>query len=367
MRLLRTGDRRLWLLLGLIVGVGLENKWNVAFFAFGLVVGLLLTPQRRLLHSWWVLAGGALALAIWAPDLVWQAAHGWPQFQVFSALQQDAGHNRSVYLPAQFLFVGLSLAPVWIAGLVWLFRSPQARAPTAPLAWMFVFILTLFFVLGGKPYYPGGTYTVLLAAGAVPVGRFLRDPRRRVLRPAPAIALIVVVAALLLPVALPLLPEKTLATVPVQNINYDLGEQIAWPRFVATVGRCLSVPAARGAPDRGDPDRELRGGGRHRPLRPVRGSARGLQRPQQLLALGAAAGAAGRHDRGEPRSGTAATLLLQRAQGRHLHERARRGERRAGRLDLRVQRPTRALGAHLAGRSQLRLSQSHLGERRRGQ
>lgn len=65
------------------------------------------------------------------------------------------------------------------------------------------------------------------------------------LRPAPAIALIVVVAALLLPVALPLLPEKTLATVPVQNINYDLGEQIAWPRFVATVaGVDRSLPPA---------------------------------------------------------------------------------------------------------------------------
>ena len=244
LRLLRTGNLRLWLLLGLIVGVGLENKWNAAFFAFGLVTGLLFTPERRLLRSRWVLAGGALALVLWAPDLIWQAAHGWPQFQVFSALQGDAAHNRAVYLPAQLLFVGLFLVPVWVAGLIWLFRNPAARRYRS-LAWMYVVIITLFFLLGGKPYYPGGMYTVLLAAGAVPSARFLRDPRRRVFRPVPAIALLVVVAALLLPLALPVLPAKTLATVPLQKIDYDLGEQIGWPRFVATVaGVYRSIPAA---------------------------------------------------------------------------------------------------------------------------
>jgi 4-amino-4-deoxy-L-arabinose transferase-like glycosyltransferase len=235
-RLLRTGNERLWAVLGLVLGIGLENKWNAAFFAFGLVTGLLLTPERRLLRSWWVAAGAGIALAIWAPNLLWQATHGWPQFQVFEALRGDAWHNRAVYVPAQIVYVGVLLAPVWVAGLVWLFRNPVGR-PFRSLAWMYVVLIALFFVLGGKPYYPGGMYTLLLAAGSIPIARYLRDPARRILKPTVAIVTLVAVSGLLLPIALPVLPVRDLATVPVQNINYDMGETVGWPQFAATVAR----------------------------------------------------------------------------------------------------------------------------------
>src|SRR5260221_1474086 len=42
-------------------------------------------------------------------------------------------------------------------------------------------------------------------------------------------------AAALLPVALPVLPASALRTVPLQKINYDLAESIAWPKQVALV------------------------------------------------------------------------------------------------------------------------------------
>ena len=42
-------------------------------------------------------------------------------------------------------------------------------------------------------------------------------------------------AAGAVPVALPVLPARTLHAVPLQKINYDLGETIAWPRIVALV------------------------------------------------------------------------------------------------------------------------------------
>jgi dolichyl-phosphate-mannose-protein mannosyltransferase len=72
-RLLRTGDERLWLLVGLVAGVGLLNKHLVLFFGFGLVAGLLLTEQRRRLASPWLWLGGALALLMWSTRMT-QAA-----------------------------------------------------------------------------------------------------------------------------------------------------------------------------------------------------------------------------------------------------------------------------------------------------
>src|SRR6202035_3235381 len=156
-----------------------------------------------------------------------------------AALQQSAGHNRAVYLIAQIIYTGLVLTPVWIAGLVWTLRNPAARR-LRPVGIASLIVLVLFLVMGGKPYYPGGIFTFLLAAGSVPLERWLagRRPLARRIRPALVMGAAMVLAALIaLPVVLPVLPARTLATVPVQKINYDLGEEIAWPSLVGLVAR----------------------------------------------------------------------------------------------------------------------------------
>jgi hypothetical protein len=118
-------------------------------------------------------------------------------------------------------------------------RSAAARA-FRPAAIGCVTVIAAQFVLGGKAYYPGAAYTFLLAAGCVPVERWLaaRRPLAGRIRPAAAMAGAMLAGALAAaPVTLPVLPARMLHTVPVQKINYDLGEEIAWPRLVALVAR----------------------------------------------------------------------------------------------------------------------------------
>ena len=57
-----------------------------------------------------------MAAALAAPDFAWQAAHGWPNLEVFRALQGEAGHNRAVYWPGQIVYTGVALIPLWVAG-----------------------------------------------------------------------------------------------------------------------------------------------------------------------------------------------------------------------------------------------------------
>src|SRR5678816_2593952 len=76
LRLINTGNRKLWLLFGAIAGVGLLNKYSIVFFAAALIAGLLLTPQRKLLFTPWILAGGAIALLIFLPNLIWNIQNG---------------------------------------------------------------------------------------------------------------------------------------------------------------------------------------------------------------------------------------------------------------------------------------------------
>jgi hypothetical protein len=237
MRLLASQDPRWWVAIGGCAGVGSEAKWNIGFLVAALAAGFLLTDARRLLHSRYLLLGGVLAAALAAPDLIWQAGNGWPNLDVFRALQTAAGHNRAVYWPGQILYTGLALTPVWVTGAIWSLRSAAARR-FRPVAIACVIVIVLQFVLGGKAYYPGAAFTFLFAAGCVPLEHWLatRRPLARGIRPAVlAAAAMLAGAAVSAPVALPVLPARVLHTVPVQKINYDLGEEIAWPKLVALV------------------------------------------------------------------------------------------------------------------------------------
>jgi 4-amino-4-deoxy-L-arabinose transferase-like glycosyltransferase len=239
-RLLASGNPRWWLAIGLCVGVASEAKWNIAFLAASLAAGFALTKARALLRSRYLLIGAAIAAVLAAPDLIWQAAHGWPNLDVFRALQTQAGPNRATYWPGQIVFTGLALTPVWIGGLLWCLRRPQART-FRPVAIGCAIAIALQFALGGKPYYSGAAYTFLLAAGCTWL-----EPRLAPRRAGLAATAMLASAALILPAALPVLPARVLHSVPLQKINYDLAESIAWPRQVAAIARAYrELPASQ--------------------------------------------------------------------------------------------------------------------------
>src|SRR5207244_11741498 len=197
------------------------------------------------LRSRYLRIGGLIAAALAAPDVIWQAAHGWPALDVFRTLQTAAGHNRAGYWPGQILYTGVVLTPLWLAGALWSLRSAASR-PFRPVAIACVTVIALQFVLGGVAYYPGAAFTFLLAAGCVPLERRLaaRTPPARRAWPGRLVTPAVLVGAAMLagavlaaPVALSVLPARALHTVPLQKINYDLAESIAWPKLVALVAR----------------------------------------------------------------------------------------------------------------------------------
>ena len=249
LRLLDSGEPRWWLAIGLCAGVAAEAKWTIWFLAAAVLAGFAVTPQRRLLRSRYLLLGAVIAAALAAPDLIWQAAHGWPNLEVFRALQTAAGHNRATYWQAQVLFTGLALTPVWVAGLIWGLRSDSARR-FRPAVIGAALAIALQFFLGGKAvllrrrlHGPARGRRGAGRAVAVPRARG-RDGRRWGRWALLAAGAVVTLAAV--PIAIPVLPAVTLHTVPLQTINYDLAETIAWPREVALIAREYdALPAAQ--------------------------------------------------------------------------------------------------------------------------
>ncbi|HUC57068.1 MAG TPA: glycosyltransferase family 39 protein [Streptosporangiaceae bacterium] len=247
-RLLRTGDQRLWLAAGLAAGVGLMDSDLVAFLIVAVVIALLVVGPRVPFRSPWFYAGGALALVIWSPYLAWQAGHGWPELTVarsIAAGQSGTSAPWWLILPEQFVLVAWYFAPIWIAGLVRLFRDPGLRWCRA-VGVAYPVLAVAFMATGGKPYYLAAMFPVLLAAGAEPAVRWLGRERVRLRRGLLAAAF--VISLVEVPITLPVLPTSVVHDTPIVALNYDAGETIGWPAFVGEIAAVYrSLPAAQRA------------------------------------------------------------------------------------------------------------------------
>ena len=234
-RLLRTRNDRTWLAIGVVTGVGLLESNLVAFLLAGVVIGLLITGPRETLATKWPWIGGVIAAVMWSPYLVWQARHGWPQLEVSRAIAaggSGSSQPRALFVPYQFGLMGPWLAPVWIAGLVALFRSPGLRAFRS-LAWAYVVLTIVFIATGGKSYYIAPMFAVLLAAGAQPTIGWLERGRRRARRIG-IIAAFALSAPIIL-ITLPIVPVTSLHNTGIVDANYDAGETVAWPTYVREI------------------------------------------------------------------------------------------------------------------------------------
>jgi hypothetical protein len=229
-RLLRTRDPRLWPAIGLLVGVGLETKYTVVALAAGLFLGTLLTPIRRQLLTPWPWIAVAIAALIFLPNLVWQAGHGWAsvEYTLNHKSDQSLDFSPERFLLEQLALVGPIALPLWIAGLAWLLRSPERRMLGIVAAVPF-----LIYLFAGKSYYVGPLHPFLIAAGACALEEWT-TVRRQWLLPTAAVALIAQ-ALIVMPLVLPLVPERVMATSFLGSSRKDFADTVGWHDLVGQV------------------------------------------------------------------------------------------------------------------------------------
>ena len=156
-----------------------------------------------------------------------------------SALAAHKGHDaRFQFVPFQIILLGPPLVPIWIAGLVSLWRRTATRA----VAVAYPLMCALLLVIGGQPYYTEGLLLAFYAAGAVATCRWLAGRRGRRAWVSAGVGLNVVVSAV---ISLPLLPVSVLAKTPIPGINQTVRDQIGWPVYVRQVAAVYtSLPAS---------------------------------------------------------------------------------------------------------------------------
>ena len=254
-RIVRTGDSRLWVAFGVFAGLGLENKHSTLLFGGAVAAALLLSPQRRELAKPWIWIGGAVALLFFLPNLIWQVRHGFPTLEDLRNVKRS-GKNVTLspvdFVREQVLFLHPLLLPIWLTGLVSLLAGRLSRARV--VGWTYVVLLAVMIAAKAKNYYLAPIYPALFAAGAVAIEEWVARrswSRGRLWSKAVVSTLVFAAGASVAPAILPFLPperllayQRKIGAVPEKTevrhegpLEQRLGDQFGWPELVADVAR----------------------------------------------------------------------------------------------------------------------------------
>jgi 4-amino-4-deoxy-L-arabinose transferase and related glycosyltransferases of PMT family len=233
LKLTRTGDARWWILVGVAGGFGLLTKFSIGIIGLGVLVALIVLPERRWLATRWPWMAALLALLIGSPSVVGQIRTGWPALLYARELgaEQLAHVTVGSFFASQLLMLGPA-ALLALAGLWELSRRARFRIVAVSCLGALVMLL----LLRGKGYYLLPVYPVLLGAGAAwaeRVSDYLAHERGRAVVRATIAIVIVVFGALSLPFGLPVLPPERMA----RYATFGPGSAVA-----TNTGQALQLP-----------------------------------------------------------------------------------------------------------------------------
>ncbi len=214
MRILSVGGARAWAMLAFIIAAGFYAKYTIVLLAVALLIGMLLTRERRVLRTPWLGLASVLLVVLVAPNLLWQLTHHLPFLDVIHgdavkrhALQnglqtefRNTWHNAVAFFTEQVLYTGPLITVIWLLG-VWYFW--QRRSEFRFIVVAYLFLLGVCVVLGAKGYYIIGIYPVLVCAGAVWLDELLAS---KTITRSVVLASVTVFGVFLMPLSMAVLP-----------------------------------------------------------------------------------------------------------------------------------------------------------------
>jgi hypothetical protein len=166
---------------------------------------------RREFLKPWIWIAGAIVVALFLPNLIWQIRHHFPTLEDLENVRREGKNvilGPLAFVREQVFAAGPILFPVWLTGAIWLVWQRRWRM----LGLIFVVFFVTMEVQHGKNYYLFPIYPMVFAAGGVAIERWLK-PRGRWLG--------VAVVAVLVAGSLPLIPLSTWMLTPEQYLAYQ--------------------------------------------------------------------------------------------------------------------------------------------------
>lgn len=246
-------DRQpLWLVFGLIAGLGMLNKISFAFMGLGTVAGLAISSQRRKIFTQkWIYLGGFIALLIFSPFIINQIRNGWMLLEYAKYYVSVKTYHATIpeFFYQQVLGTHPLALPIWLIGLGALFFKPQwKKYRFLGDAYILLFFLMAFIHV--KFYFLTPIYPVLIAAGSVIIESWAKDRKRRKWTAGIFAGLIAVLGVVMIPIAVPVFSVEKQADyfqaagkiVRIKMENMETGilpqylaDRLGWEDFYAAV------------------------------------------------------------------------------------------------------------------------------------
>ncbi len=247
---------RSWLLLGALLGAGLLNKASALWLGAGIAVALVALDRAALrTRGPWLAA--LVAVVAFLPNVVWQARHDFPTVEF--ARHALEGKYQPLSKPAFLREAAMEAGPfgalLYAIALVAPFAGAGLRALRVHAIILGTVLAILLFSRGSKPEYLAASMPTAFAVGARAVDGFAKSRARRLAVALPASLVTASFAALIAPLAIPVLSieglvryQSALGIAPGTSEKKELGrlphhyaDMLGWPELAAAVGGAVDT------------------------------------------------------------------------------------------------------------------------------
>jgi 4-amino-4-deoxy-L-arabinose transferase-like glycosyltransferase len=253
-RTIKRKEPKLWIVAGVVVGIGLLTKLTMFFFVGALLIAFLAVPSaRKYMKSKWLLVGGLFSFAFILPMIYWNYVHGWPMVQFYQEFRGDVGGGGPIsFFVSQLGEINFLNIPIFVIGLYFYLRSEEG-SELRIFGLSYVLLYAFMTVLNMKPYYLSPIYPMLYAGGALVIEKssVSRKGISGWFGSRPYILGLLLIAVLFAPLVMPILSPPTLIRVygesTLQSVNggvasgeagplpQNLGDKLGWNSMVSTL------------------------------------------------------------------------------------------------------------------------------------
>lgn len=174
LRIVQTGNSRLWLLLGVVIGFGLLNKTSILWLCAGIFAGTVFTPLRKDLKTKYPYIAALVALIIFSPYIIWNITHDFAhlEFMRNAASRKYGGLTPVSFILDQILIHNPLSILIWLPGIIfYFFQKDWKQFRSVGFIWLTTFLI-LFINWHSKGEYIAASYQILFASGAVMVEKW---------------------------------------------------------------------------------------------------------------------------------------------------------------------------------------------------
>jgi hypothetical protein len=199
-KFINTENNKILMLLGIVIGFSVLNKYNVLFLITAILLVIPFTRHRKIFSNKFLYIGLFLAVIIVLPNIIWQISHHFPAINHMKELKESQldNVNRLEFLIEQLIFL-LPFTFIVLPGIIFFLMEKQLKDYRFLISVSGV-VLLLFLLLKGKSFYTAGLFPFLIVSGAL----FIEKISTKNFVFLSIAGVLVILSTLLLPLSLPI-------------------------------------------------------------------------------------------------------------------------------------------------------------------